>query len=162
MKIKRSLLRKIIWYSVLLCGISLTIYSEVMARKICAQGFYEGTVVDKVQSAGRYSSSLFLVVDFRDLGVQTVLVSPQEYSLFEKGNVFQTQWYYSLLFGASGAAYVPKDDNRLLAMTSSIVRVLFLLYLSGLCIYFIIKFYFKISYEDKKNDSDSTTKDRTP
>ena len=156
--IKRSLLRKIIWYSILLCSICLTICNEVVSRKISARGFYEGIIVDKVESIGRRSSSLFLVVDFRDLGIQTVLISPQEYSLVEKGHVFRTQWYYSPFFGASGAAYVPKDNYYLLIMVSAVVRVSFLIYLCCICIYFIRKIYLKISYED----TDSTEKDRTP
>jgi hypothetical protein len=150
MPIKRSILRKIylgIFITILATG---TLYNENLSRRVCVKGYYEGIVVDKLALTGK-STTLYMIVDFKDLGVQQVVVSPTEYQCLKSGYIFQTQYSYNWILGAAGIVYVPRDPrfSPWLLFISAICRAVFLIGLSIWAIALIFIGLNKISYEDK-------------
>jgi hypothetical protein len=150
MPIKRSILRKIylgIFIAILVVG---TIYNENLSRRVCVKGYYEGIVVDKLALTDK-CTTLYLIVDFKDIGVRQVVVSPTEYSCLKSGDVFQTEYHYNFILGGAGTAYVPRDPkiNMVLFFISVVCRTFFLIGLGIGVIALIVIGLNKISYEDK-------------
>jgi len=150
MLIKRSILRKIylgIFIAILAAG---ALYNENLSRKICVKGYYEGIVVDKLALTGK-CTTLYMIVDFKDIGVRQVVVSPTEYQCLKSGDVFQTEYCYNFILGGAGAAYVPRDPrfSPWVFFISVVCRTFFLIVVSIGIIALIIMGLNKISYEDK-------------
>ena len=91
--------------------ILITIKHEVVSFHVSQPGYYKGTVINKVTSIGRRSSTYFLYIDW-DVGVkQRISVHTTTYGNYNTGDRYSTQFNYLPVFGAAGAAYVPNTGE---------------------------------------------------
>lgn len=77
--------------------------------KYCSKD-YEGTILEVITPQGR-SASYFFVVDWDSVGVESVLVSQEDYVMHKKGSRFISRKSTGLFGGISGIAALPRDSK---------------------------------------------------
>ena len=94
-------------YWLLLILLPAIILGDLRSREVSSPGYYQGTIVDKVENM----NMRYFMVDWDRVGRQTVPVHVMTFKRKAIGDSFSTQYYYSWILGASGSAYVPQDPN---------------------------------------------------
>lgn len=82
------------------------ILHEIVSLKVSEKEYYKGTVVEKTVSIGR-TATHYLYINWDGIGFDSIVVHPITYKMTEIGDRFSTQWHYTPVLGASGAAYTP-------------------------------------------------------
>lgn len=76
---------------------------------------HTGEVIEKAVSIGR-SSTHYLMIDFKESGIDTIIVHPIDYKRTSVGESYTVRLSCNFMFCA-GAAYVPETDGMALSFS---------------------------------------------
>lgn len=127
--------RNILLGSLFVALLSFTIWHEVVSQRVSTAGYYQGIVVDKTVSMGIRSSTHYLYIDWDAIGLDSIAVHAVTYKRAKIGDRFSTQYSYSPILGATGAAYVP--DSSEYTFCFGVVGIVARLLIMFIVLYFI-------------------------